>query len=573
MTTQSHQNEGEQNGCRQRLQAGSREARGDGHLPPPGARAILPLMRCPLSVPCVWLMMLSGVAAAPLTGRIFDARTGAPVAARLYVRDADGRWHLVRSAAEGGSAVPYSVERPTTGSVEVHTTVSAHPFVADVPPGRVTVRAERGIEYLPAETTVDLAPSGGDVTLRLARWSKPQAHQWFSGDVFLHRPRSECANLSLAEDINVLFPIHYWTTESGVPPSPGNRTKPGGDPSPELEVVDGTHVIWPVNTEVELFTVGGRPHMQGAFWVFGHRGPLEAPVPPLGPIARQIEAQGGSVDTEKPNWPWTAAMVPVLKPRYFRILNNHHWRTRFGSGGWKPVDAPAWMGCERESNGDLTEDGWTQFGLKFYYALLNAGFRMIPTAGTGSGVHPVPAGFSRTYVHLPGGFSYDAWMDGLRDGRCFVTNGPSLRVTVEGHPPGHVFQEFEESEVRVRYEAAAAAGVNRIELIQNGEVVATVAGAADEPVGELRATVTRSGWLAVRAWELTPDSRQRLAHTAPVWFEVPDFPEIPKAVETAWLMERVEEERARHDGVLPADALADYDSALAIYREIHARAR
>jgi hypothetical protein len=523
----------------------------------------------------VLLVLAAGepLAAAALTGQLRDAATGRPIAGRLYLRDATGRWHLAQSAAAEGTAVAYSVERAATSSVEIHTTLSAHPFRAEVPPGRVTVRAERGLEYRPTEVTVEVPASGATVELSVSRWTDLAARGWFSGDVFLHRPLAECANLSLAEDVNVLFPIHYWTTESGVPPAPGNRTKPGGDPAPELRVVDPTHVIWPVNTEVELFTVAGRSHMQGAFWVFGHRGPLTAAVPPLGPIAAQIRDQGGFVDTEKPNWPWTVALLPTLQPRFFRVLNNHHWRTTFGSGSWKPVDAPAWMKCERDAEGHLTEDGWTHFGLQLYYAFLNSGFRLIPTAGTGSGVHPVPAGFSRTYVHQPNGFSYDNWMAGLADGRCFVSNGPSLLATINGHPPGHVFPDFAEGEVRVRYEAAAAHGVQRIELVQNGDVVASVAGATDEQSGELRATVTRSGWMAVRAWELTPENRLRIAHTAPVWFEVTDFPEVPKAQETAWFLQRVEEEKSRHQGVLPAEALIDYETALTTYRALHARAR
>jgi hypothetical protein len=521
---------------------------------------------------CV-LGLAGGAAAAELTGLVTDAATGTPVAARLYLQDASGRWHLAQSADPAGTAVAYSVERAATRSVEIHTTLSAHPFRADLPAGRVTVRAERGLEYRPTEVSIEVPANGAHVELALTRWTDLNARGWYSGDVFLHRPRADCANLALAEDVNVLFPIHYWTTESGVAPAPGNRTKPGGDPAPELQLVDPTHVIWPVNSEIELFTVDGKPHMQGAFWVFGHRGPLTAAVPPLGPIAAQIREQGGFVDTEKPNWPWTVTLMPMLQPRFFRVLNNHHWRTAFGSGSWKPVEAPAWMQCDRDADGNLTGDGWTQFGLRLYYALLNSGFRLIPTAGTGSGVHPVPAGFSRTYVHQPDGFSYNTWMTALEAGRCFVSNGPSLMTTFNGQPPGHVFSDFTEGEVRVRYESAAAHGVQRIELVHNGDVVASVAGAVDEQSGELRAHVTRSGWMAVRAWELPPDQSLRLAHTAPVWFEVNDFPEVPKAQETAWFIQQVEQELARHRGVLPADALIDYETALAAYRSLHARAR
>ena len=40
-----------------------------------------------------------------------------------------------------------------------------------------------------------------------------------------------------------------------------------------------------------------------------------------------------------------------------------------------------------------------------------------PSAGTASGVHPVPLGFGRVYVKLSGPFRYESWINGLRDGR------------------------------------------------------------------------------------------------------------------------------------------------------------
>ena len=76
----------------------------------------------------------------------------------------------------------------------------------------------------------------------------------------------------------------------------------------------------------------------------------------------------------------------------------------------------------------MTELGWLQFGFQNYYALLNCGFRLQPTAGTASGVHPVPLGFSRVYVQLAGEFSGDKWLQGLKAGRSFVTTGPMVFV-------------------------------------------------------------------------------------------------------------------------------------------------
>ena len=46
----------------------------------------------------------------------------------------------------------------------------------------------------------------------------------------------------------------------------------------------------------------------------------------------------------------------------------------------------------------LNERGWLDFTFQNYYLLLNCGFRLRPTGGTASGVHPVPLGFGRVYV-------------------------------------------------------------------------------------------------------------------------------------------------------------------------------
>src|SRR5205807_1704782 len=83
--------------------------------------------------------------------------------------------------------------------------------------------------------------------------------------------------------------------------------------------------------------------------------------------------------------------------------------TEFSITNWA-VPAPAWMNI---GSGSDNERQWTLYGFLNYYALLDCGFRLSPAAGTANGVHPVPLGFSRVYVHLPRGFSYAAWVNGL----------------------------------------------------------------------------------------------------------------------------------------------------------------
>ena len=84
----------------------------------------------------------------------------------------------------------------------------------------------------------------------------------------------------------------------------------------------------------------------------------------------------------------------------------------------------------------FTEWGWIEFGFKSYYAYLNCGFRMMPSAGTGSGVHPVPLGFGRVYAQVAGEFTYQKWRDALLAGHSFVTTGPMLQFEFNGQPAG-----------------------------------------------------------------------------------------------------------------------------------------
>src|SRR5262245_3406180 len=74
--------------------------------------------------------------------RVVDAATNEPLAARVYIRNTSGTWHFATSI--GGTAVRYQKERPGSPSVEMHTTVSAHPFSAQLGPGTYLVTIERG---------------------------------------------------------------------------------------------------------------------------------------------------------------------------------------------------------------------------------------------------------------------------------------------------------------------------------------------------------------------------------------------------------------------------------------------
>jgi hypothetical protein len=511
-------------------------------------------------------------------GEIVDGANDRPLPARLTIRGANGAWHFPKSAAALGSAVRY--ERRSgfnRDAVEMHTTLSAHPFRVELPPGRYTFTVTRGKEFLPETREVAVERGMAELEFRLRRWIDLAEFGWYSGDTHNHRDPAELPNVLLAEDVNVGLPMVDWTTASTVAPTASGRGFAGGHGDAPV-AIDATHVWHPRNTEYEIFRTGDTNHTLGALLIVNHRTRFDQPVFPLATLAEKARAEGALLDLEKHNWPWSLALVPLLKVDLFELANNHHWEVEYSVKNWA-VPAPAWMGLS--GSGTATERDWTLYGFQTYYALLNCGFRLRPAAGTANGVHPVPLGFSRVYVKLDEPFSYEAWMRGLAAGRSFVTTGPMIFARVQGQWPGATLQvDPSAPEYRLQCAVQSEQELESVELIVNGAVAErfeprsqrTAAGSFRTTI-ETRFSPAESSWLAWRCFEKRPGGRFRFAHTAPWHFEVPSRPLRPRRVEAEWLVARVKEEMERSRGIAPEGLLDDYRRALNIYEQIAATAR
>src|SRR5262245_26900627 len=397
------------------------------------------------------------------------------------------------------------------------------------------------------------------------------ARGWYSGETHVHRAAEELPTLVLAEDLNVTFPLSYWVTEAFVSPKTARKGLLK-DVEARPVAVDKTHIIYPLNTEYEIFTVGKQRHTPGAYLALNHQTVLGVWVPPVKAIAERIHKEGGLIELDKHNWPWSMAIVPIAKVDLYELANNHVWRTEFGFPNFGEP-APEYMKIEGDKNG-FTERGWLDYGFQNYYALLNCGFRLRPTAGTASGVHPVPLGFGRVYVHCPDGFSYDAWLRGLNRGESFVTTGPMLLIQVNGKNPGATFKADGKQEYRITGEVLSELPLDRVEVVVNGKVARTIKPANKREQGgyaseiDEKLTVESSSWIAVRCYEALPKNRVRFAHTAPVHIEIAGKPLRPRPAEIDFLIRRVEEQIARSKDVLPAAALDEYREALKAYQAV-----
>jgi hypothetical protein len=514
-----------------------------------------------------------GQAAGRLHGRIFDDATGQPVAARVYVSGSNGQHHFVASPP-GGRAVRYDAMDAASDIRETYTCVDTAGFLIDLPPDRYEVVVERGKEYLPHVESVNLtADRTQNLEIRIRRLFNMAKRGWYSADCHVHTRLADLPVAQLADDVNVAFPVTAWATRPDQVPS---SRPPAEVPAQGRAVVlDGNHVYWDLNTEYETIPYReGHSFLLGAVLILGHQRPFDMPAPPIVPVAHEARRQGAVLDCEKHTWPWSPMLVPVAGADTMELSHNSMWRQKTISHYLWGRTPPRWVGKP-----PLNGEQFVHYGLEVYYAHLNCGQRIVASAGSANGVHPVPLGTSRVYCRVDGPFSYEAWMESFKAGRSFATNGPMLLFTADGREPGEQVTggPGQDRRVRVRIEAMSTGDLDRIELVANGRVVVAyqMPRSNDRDLVHRAAhsteiTLQGSTWLVARCLERSSPDNPRFAHTSPIWFDDPARPLQPEHRQIGYLIDSVSEQIEKGRAVLPPGILAEYRQALDVYRGIAA---
>ena len=166
-----------------------------------------------------------------------------------------------------------------------------------------------------------------------------------------------------------------------------------------------------------------------------------------------------------------------------------------------------------------------------YYHVLNCGFRIPPVAGSGSGANDNPVGTNRVYVDCGSEFSTAAWWEGLQAGRVFVTNGPLLRPSVQGQPPGKIFYSIagKPIELEIGLSLATRVPVEYLQIIKDGEVLNEVRLAEwKDQKGKLPPVAfDASGWFLIRAVTSMAQTYQ-FASSGPYYVEMADKPRVSR---------------------------------------------
>ncbi len=197
-----------------------------------------------------------------------------------------------------------------------------------------------------------------------------------------------------------------------------------------------------------------------------------------------------------------------------------------------------------------------------WYRLLNLGFRIPAGAGTDAMANFAslrgPVGLNRVHVAVPTGpLELKPWLDGLRRGRTFATNGPLLRFTLGGKGIGDELK-LPGGEPSVPFTATlrSLVPVDHLEIVCNGQVVRKLELSASRDAADVAGTfpLARSGWCLLRAWS------ERAAYpildiypyatTSPIYITLGGAP--PRSPEdaayfVAWI-DRIIENTLRHTG-------------------------
>ena len=439
-------------------------------------------------------------------------RDNGPAAARVAILGSDNKPHapqsaVVRQTSQGGSYF-YADGK----------------FQVAVPKGMTQLKIASGIEYVPQTIHVD-SDGPTDVGVHLHRWINLRDRGWYSGDSHVHLQTGgelavTPADALLAARAEGIAYVNLCVS---------NNT---GDDIRGAEMITGKP--HPASTARHLLVFGEemRSSIYGHMQFFGIRNlvepqytgfkntPQSNDFPANYTMAAEAVRQGGVVTYGHPMFagkPDPYGPDPTADNAAAREL---------------PIDAV--LGAVQAVD-LMSYNSDEELSTQLWYRLLNCGLKLSACVGTDALLDRStdPMGGGRVYVKLDGPLNMRSWLDGLKRGRTFVTNGPIPRLRVEGRGSGDTLRLTKPGKVRVDVRVDSYVAIDRIDVLVNGQVAHNRTLKVHHPTGvrlehyQIELPLKRSSWLALRVQG--PDSPHVIdgpafAHTSPVYVLIEDRP-------------------------------------------------
>ncbi|MBK5279488.1 MAG: CehA/McbA family metallohydrolase [Bacteroidia bacterium] len=469
-----------------------------------------------------------------------------------------------------------------------------------LPPGKYNVAFTRGPEYILTSKEI-IVPSGVasyDVTFQLKRWIDLAKLGWYSADHHIHG--AGCS--------------HYESPEEGVPPADMWRQVLGEDLKVAASLAWGpswyhqktffTGKDDPLSTKKNIMRndveVSGFPSSHAGHVVLlrikeddypGTTTIEEWPSWTL-PVLSWAKSQGGVVGYAHSGW----GLEPMSPTN---DLPNYVLPKMDGIGANEYIVTVTQDAVDFFSAGD-TPAPWE---LNMWYNVLNSGFKTRLSGETDFPcIFDERVGLARSYFKTDGPMTYDNYVEALKKGRGYVSDGGShiINFSVNGIEPGLSNSELTlKNSQTVKIKGAIAAFLSeqqdergatiakrkltnqpywhverarvansqkvKVELIVNGKPVDAAEIVADGSVKDVNFSylMERSGWVAIRIY---PSS-----HTNPVFVNVAGQP-IQELQSAEWCRKAVDQcWKMKQSRILPAEQAAAamaYDKARQVYDKI-----
>jgi hypothetical protein len=471
-----------------------------------------------------------------------DKETGQPIACRIHLQNANGK----------------PVKMPGTVAWSDHFDFHGK-VLLKLPVGNYSFVMERGLEYLDMNGRFRIEHFADDAKqLELRRFCNMAKEGWWSGDLDIQRPEKDLPLLLEAEDLHVAPLATFSNAKSGW----SKRALP----AKLLIETEGNR--WHHLLGCEDATPGGLLAYLNLHSPFDLK-PLSAESP-LDHAADARRQEGAWIDVRSASAWDLPIWVALGKVDSIEVIDRQFVRDG-GAAPAMPGDRP------RDKQQYPPPTGIGRWSQKIYFHLLNCGLRIPLSAGSGSGVSTNPAGYDRVYVYCGEQFSYENWWAGLRAGKVVVTNGPLLRPTVEGEPPGHVFKaaDGQKIDLEIGLTLSTRDKISYLEIVQDGRAIHQVRLDDWQKAGGKLPHVVfeKSGWFLVRAVADTGKT-SRFAMTAPYYAEIGDTPHISRG-SAQFFLDWIDEREAQlktDDPALRAAVLSEIRKARNYWKNVLAKA-
>ena len=356
--------------------------------------------------------------------------------------------------------------------------VIVEPTVVRLPHSRVVIDAVSGLETETARVEIDLAVSDkAEATISLTRFSDVAAHGWRSGNTHLHlmnMTRAEAdrylRTVPRGDDLELVFLSYLRRIEAEAGYISNEYT------SKDLDALDSPLLRFGNGEEHRHnFT----KHGEG----YGHVMLLN-----IEELIRPVSIGPGIMKSGTDGPPLARGIRRAASDGATIVWCHNDYGLE---------DVPNWLAGTLDAQNIF--DGSTSRDYRpSFYRYMNIGLRVPFSTGTDWFIYD----FSRVYVATDEPLSVQTWLARLAAGRTFISNGPLMEFTVDGHDVGEVIDVDTAGNLPLRGRVTGRHDFERIEVVHNGEVVESVGSRAVG--GHFEATIETTlafdepGWVALR---------------------------------------------------------------------------